>query len=341
MNFPYQICNSIKDSSKFVDGFKAVSLQNLRTVGIALTAFLGIGGFVYAGCKLMGARFTAPSNKSSGSHQYTDAAYLRWMNIWLDIQKRDLTGSNKHILILGPGKWESENKVYSPQMAEACKLWNGSQFTVLDDNESVLDAARSIDHQLEESFISNTLKINDIRSEVFEKVFLVVKQKLISKQQPEYKLDAKKFKIGSDSLSEDFHADVILATFSLLYPLKEIAQEGHDEKGEERMKIVSHYISKLSPGGVMYIDKICLQTILGKSADFKKDARFQNVVTNSNIEGFKRTISNSVGFEVDLVHLPQVMGFPIKGGQYLLAQPSADGQMNISKTSDAYAIVRL
>jgi hypothetical protein len=272
--------------------------------------------------------------------EYLDSAYLRWMNIWLDAHKRGLTGSDKDVLVLGPGKWESEKKVQCPQMAEAFKLWSGSRFTVLDSNQSVLDSVSSIDHQLEVALIANTFKINAIKTDVFEPGFSEIKQKLTSEEQPEYKLNMKKFKITSDILPEEYRADVILATFSLIYPLRDIGRTGHDEKAEQRIKILEHYITKLRPGGVMYIDYDCLSVIFGQSEELKDTKNLQNVITNIGIQTLKQKIAKSVDFDIDLVHLPQIMGIETRKGHYFIDQPSSDDNWCFAMAADAYAIVR-
>jgi len=168
-----------------------------------------------------------------------------------------------------------------------------------------------------------------------------VKRALTSKEPPKIGLELFNHRIGKDLLPKEVEpADVILATFSLYYPMKDHAESGRDPKREMRIELLAHYLTKLKRGGVLYLEKDCLTAMLAQASDIKDQLKLRALHTKANIDRLLKDVEELCGFEMEWRRLPPATSFSY-GGQPFVVQPNlSDQPRRITQTTDAYAIVR-
>ncbi|HSX11241.1 MAG TPA: hypothetical protein VLF94_05970 [Chlamydiales bacterium] len=269
----------------------------------------------------------------------TTSGYLRFVNIWNDAFKRHLIGTGaKNLLVLGPGKREFGDQIHCPQMAEALRLWgDGSHFTVLDSNPSVLKLVESVDHKKSQEFISETFRLNPTAEQCRD-----IHRLLTAETKPEYTLVTKEFRMGKDKLPRDFQpVDLALATLSLYYPLKTIVEQKTDSERELRIQLLGEYLIALKPGGVMYVDEDTVLALLVTPDDIENAQNLQRLLTPQNISALKEQVRKSTQLDVEFVHLPQIGGLRMIQGRPFVDQPSLVPEIQTAaQTKNAFAIIR-
>ena len=268
----------------------------------------------------------------------TTTGYLRWMNIWVDAQKRGLLGADKHIVVLGPGQKLYGDVPHCPLMAEAMKLCDGSSFTVLDSNPAVLRGVEELDPALSQKYIDATLKMNDSMQPSSHRSQLgQVVDKLKFRKAPQCHLTLRPFRMGSDRLGKDFpEADFIHATFSLFYPLKELAASGRDPDSLKRFQLLGEYLAPLKKGGALYVDQDTLIALLA-SSDYVKNVNHAPMrMGNYTIGQIKERIEKETGIRVRIERVEQTFGEQTIQGHHLIRQPNNQW----TQTNDAFAIIR-
>lgn len=265
--------------------------------------------------------------------------FLRFINIWDDANQRGLLKEKRSILVLGPGKkefWTGE--VFCPQMAEALKLWgNGSSFTVLDSNPSVLEAVEAIDHDLSRKFFIEAFDLNPSAQKIEE-----IHKRLTSETPPQYSLHTMRFRMGKDKLPMDFKpVDIIISTLSLYYPIKALAESGQDLDGMKRIRLLGEYLTQLKPGGVMYVDQDNVIALLANPKDLKNPAILKRLLTPANINALKQKIHKLINIDVSFDHLSQIEGLLGIQGLPFVRQPKLCClDSDAAQTQDAFAIIR-
>ena len=275
--------------------------------------------------------------QGAASPEPTASGYLRWMNIWQDALNRGfICGEPRNILILGPGKRGFGNQMHCPQVAEALILaGHGSHFTVLDSNESVLDAVRSIDQEVSRDFIRHTIEQNRAVTLPVE-----ILRRLSLDDTPEHQINIHHFRIGKDQLSDELPpVDMAIATFSLFYQMKDLAASNASK--EERIRLLGQYLSKIKPGGAIYVDQDLVIALLATPRDLKNPSMAQRLITEAKLVGLQKLIMDSLELSVEFIHLHQIKGLSIVQGCPIVIQPQMpQGEPESAiQTRDAFAIV--
>jgi len=277
----------------------------------------------------------ATHTPGAASPEPTTSGYLRWMNIWHDAYRRGLIGKGpKNILILGPGMRGFANGVHCPQMAEALLLWDGSHFTVLDSNTDVLDAVRSIDHEVSTIYISEAFKQNGGIHPIRD-----IQKRLTTDTKPINTVETLEFRMGRDKLPKDFQpVDIAIATLSLFYPMKDLAGTG-DGNREKKIQLLGDSLCAVKPGGIMYVDEDLILGLLATPKDLK-DKHLRKLLSPENINVLKEQIKDILYLDVDFIPVPQVQGLETLQGFPMVNQPSDEqGVATQAQTQNAYAIV--
>jgi len=273
----------------------------------------------------------------------TTSGYLRWLHIYDDAVSRGIAGENKHIIVLGPGRQPIDGSYHCPQIAESLGLWRGSDFTVLDSNSESLDAASSVDRRLAQRYIREAFRVNEASFHPSKKASMEQLQKLILSPdlQESYRMRCREFRMGKDLLPNSLPpADAILATFSLFYPMKELAERDQDRNRVQRVQLLSHYLSQLKPGGVMYVEKDCLTAMLANATDLSDQNRLRSLVTTKKLENLQAQISADSGLNISFHRLPPITQLTYQDKPFVI-QPSLEtNEQRITQTTDAYALVR-
>ncbi len=192
----------------------------------------------------------------------TDSGYLRFLHIWLDAHQRNLTGSGKEVMVLGPGSTMFQGIQHCPQMEEALRLWDNSHFTVLDCNPTVFATLDSLDPEVSHTNITKTFEINKVCTQALKQPVDVIKSQLTKRTFLPNRITKIMFNIGIDDPSTLPQAKVILVTFSLFYPMWKYRM---DPDRELRINLFSQYLAKLQPGGVLYVDHSCMDSLMADS----------------------------------------------------------------------------
>jgi hypothetical protein len=269
----------------------------------------------------------------------TTSGYLRFLNIWLDAYKRGLTGLRKEIIILGPGCQQLGNSDHCPQVAEAERLWDQSHFTTLDCNPNVLDVVRPLDYELSKKFIIKTFEINRVSHPDLTKEVEKLKSLLIKSPFGENRLTRKVFTMGVDSPASLPNADLILATYSLFYPMQALRMADKDRDRQQRITLFSQYLAKLKKSGVLYIEKDCLSAILSQ-AEHSQNEEYDDAILQ-NLPSLLTQLQNQFGIDVQLHSLPMATKPSIEDvDQFCVLQPETADIQRMTRTNSAFAFIR-
>lgn len=325
-------------------GALSLAHHSSETPDWSYTALVGIGtaAAVYVASRLL-CRKPSPvpaslSLSASQPPEPTTTGYLRWMNIWIDAEKRGLLGANKNIIILGPGQKQYGAVFHCPLMAEAMKLCDGSSFTVLDSNHNVLGGVASIDPALAQKYIDETLNLNDTMSPANRRSLLGrVVERLKSPKAPECRLNLHPFRMGSDHLPKQGpEADFIHATFSLFYPLKELAASGTDPDSSKRFQLLGEYLQPLRKEGVLYVEQDTLTALLASPEYVRNIHHAPARMDQKTIGLIRERIEKETGIRVRIERLEQSFGEETIQGNYLVLQPDNFA----TQTTHAFALIR-
>jgi hypothetical protein len=187
----------------------------------------------------------------------TTAGYLRFFNVWEDAYLLQLTGAGKTITILGLGLIQIDGINHCPQVSEAMHLWDRSTIVCVDSNPVVLEAVKLMDHGQATFFIHNTFAINPKPPQAAEQMQKVLDH-LTRVGDRKNKLQYGLFRMGEDDPSKLPTSDVMIATFSMIYPLEELRQKNP----EGRLDFFIQYISRLKKRGILYVDSDCVEYLL-------------------------------------------------------------------------------
>ena len=275
---------------------------------------------------------------SNPSTMATVTGYLRFLNIWIDAHKRNLLAPDKTVLIVGPGKREFDGNTHCPQVEEALKLWNKSKIFVLDHNQSVLNAVKDIDHPRSCLYLRKSFKINKRVEDLAN--LNEIKAKLISKQRPESYLETIEFKINDENElpSELPSFDTILATFSLFYPIKDLAMCGQDASCKKRVALLGKFLEKLNDRGVLYVDRDCMIALLANAEEINDHENVGSFLTAKKIDILKELIFEFCKVRVEIERLPCIASINIQS-QRGVYQPHE--QAHGVEIKDAYVFVRV
>lgn len=317
----------------------ALASQGSETTDWGYTALVGIGtaAAAYVASRLLKrSPSSVAASPAKPSPEPTTTGYLRWMNIWVDAQKRNLLGADKHIVVLGPGQKLYGDVPHCPLMAEAMKLCDGSSFTVLDSNADVLSGVEKIDFDLSQKHINATLDINGMRPVQSRSHYGQLVERLASPKRPQCHLTLRPFRMGSDRVGTDFpKADLIHATFSLFYPLKELAASGSDPDSSKRFQLLGEYLKTLKKGGVLYVDQDTLTALLATSEYVKNVNHAPMRMGNYMVGQIQERIEKETGVRVRIERIEQTFGEQTIQGHHLILQPNNQW----TQTNDAFALI--
>jgi hypothetical protein len=280
--------------------------------------------------------------KANLAKEPTTSGYLRFISIWLHADKHGLTQDKRSIAIFGPGMLKDNQNVHCPQLIETCQMFPGSHISVYDSNHEVLDAIGKLDHSLGVKKIKDTFSSGNnkllVKADNIEKI----KNQLESDPQLNCPIALKEFRMGENSLDGESGKDVIIATFSLYYPMLELSKT--DPTGEKRLNLLGSFLAKLNSGGAMYIEKDCIAALFGNKDEidkaFKGDPAAQKklkdfISGNTWIIPLKNQLKEQ-GINVSIATLRQSFGINAS----LFQGVYQAGNARLTQTSDVVVFIK-
>ncbi|MGB7978272.1 MAG: hypothetical protein WCF19_03815 [Chlamydiales bacterium] len=273
----------------------------------------------------------------------TATGYFRFLNMWVHAQGQGLTGPNKKVLILGPGKCTDAAGVdHCPQVAEASRIWNHSTLFVLDCNQEVLDAVKSIDQDVSKAnitatwFDENNKTFGTIDSGDYQKICKL----LLSGSAVNCDIVTIQFNMGLHKLPENIsNCDVIVATFSLVYPMQHLGQS--QDLSDQRIGLLGEFIQALKPGGVMYVERGCIIALLRKKQEDRRSINLSGFPERG--KDLAKKIQEIYSIQVEFTLLPQIFGMPTIGPVQGVKQPfqkDLKSCLFLTATDEVYAMRR-
>lgn len=221
----------------------------------------------------------AESKMAPRPPECTTTGYLRCFNIWEDLFRRGLFGPDKMISIFGLGLMQIDGIDHCPQLPEAIHFFQHCSIACIDSNLDVLMALKSMKHEQATVLIQKTFAINPKPPQAAEQMEKVLKY-LVREGKRSNKVQYRHFRMGEDDPNTLPDSDVMIATFSLMYPLKEL----WENKPETRLDFFIQYISRLKKGGILYVDTECVEYLLLKPAEALSESARLAAFSKENIQ---------------------------------------------------------
>jgi len=278
--------------------------------------------------------------KVQGAHESspepTVTGYLRCLRAFLDAEKEGLGGNGQEILVFGPGCLRLGDYAHCPQMAEALRYWKRCRFTVLDSNPEVLECIDKMNQKVAHQYLLRTFVLNSPHMQP-SKELKAVQTKLEAEKIGNNQVLLKKFRMGSDDVSSLPQANVILATFSLQYPIRELFDREPDPV--RRIDFFAQYLSKLKPGGTFYVEEDCVFLLTANMQDLQEDPI--GIASPEKIQGVLKYIHETSGLKYECRKLSTAIQKEVSG-RFCVEQPKGhgDAQKCLIVTSNLYAFTR-
>ena len=297
-------------------------------------------------CKSISEKSVVPLSVSEGKMapiNYSShlTGYLRFMHIWVDALNYRGKGAHNEVWIAGPGMRIRKGVDSCPQYVEALNLWRDSHFTVFDYNPLVIEGLKSIDQKLPIDLIENMFSINNKLSGCGDEM-KVIMRKLKEESSRNNTVDLHRFTMGRDNPNVFPQADVIIATLSLYYPMLEILKTHTDPDGVARADLFMQYASKLKTGGVLYIDRLCLESMLLEQP-VELVSNPQLVLSAKKIVEWVHKIREKSGIKLTCGLLPVLLGVNNIGPASVVRQSLSEGEdiRDPVPTTDVYVFKRI
>jgi len=275
------------------------------------------------------------------SPEPTTTAYLRMLHVLLDAERRGLTADGSVVTIAGCGRQESGGLFHCPEMAAVLRVWSRSHFTVLDSNPKVLEVVRCMDNAIATKYFAETFRMNLPYMRPNDELE-VVRKKLSCLEPVGNTMKVENFRMGVDNLDSVPQADVILATYSLMYPMQECFPEVQLGSQNARITLFSDYLAKLKRGGTLYVEEGCVFLLTANKKDVLKEVR-DRIPSPEKIDQVLEEIDKRGGASCTWQMVPMAISNVDPEGDCYVLQPKGPGDKRIEavQTSNAYAFTRV
>jgi hypothetical protein len=263
----------------------------------------------------------------------TQTGYGRFFNIWADLMHRELINPGMTIGLYGMGLKQIFGKNHCPQLSESVHLWDNSTIICIDSNPAVLEAAKLIDHAEAMPFIRYTFE-NNQKSAKHASLMDETQNLLTRAGDRNNTVQYELFRMGVDDPTKLPKTDVIIATYSLMYPMKEL----WEKKSEGRLDLFIQYIARLKKGGVLYVDSNCVEyLVISRDAPKKERCLTTEKIQQCLTEIYKRSM-----IKLECGFLPQILGETVHE-TFVVKQCESyrEDSLESVQTVDAFVFIRL
>lgn len=218
------------------------------------------------------------------------------------------------------------------------KLWDESTIHALDSNAELLATIGKIDMALVNKTIQAAFLVNFAAYKQNQDTLKPLNAMLSAKRETNNQVIPLSHRMGEDHLPQDFPLqDVFIATFSLFYPMKDLYDKPINHN--QRLPLLTQYLSFLKPKGVFYVEKDCMMVLLVNESD--GDIR-NFAINEQHLRRLIQDVKAQAGLQIRIERLPPILvSTHAPQGQPLLYQPTANKSVpECVQTTDVYAITR-